>query len=453
MITVFHFAKNLWKKNITSNIMVMIIVCLACLMTSGVYNSVSRIYTDYFYFKDTPLKRSLLYMGRDRYEGDEYAWTTVNSEDQEKMTALAEAAEKEGLIEGVSQMMRFGCDSANHMGGSVYVYDEITASYLKKGVRGKGEWIFDNPPQDGVYPIVVKNGTRDTKNDDDGKPVKDDNGNTIYFPQYEIGEIVDLEINMYKQVQQSENFVFPRTMTVKCRVVGLVDDIEPFLFFLGNQYGTMVNDVRNTFDDYMDDEYTRIFFPYSKELFGDFDFCSGTTLYYFSDSAFEESIKAFYDEARKIGMCTLGREIIEKTKSDADYAFNRYFYVCYTLIGLSLISIVCVSFLNIKKLAKQIAIYRINGCSFLKSVAMYFTYFIAMYIISFLMFIGASWLQYLYELQKGSPTLAVNGGMYIPSAEAAAVIFFAGLAVSAISALIPFIFIRKKTPTENLKVH
>lgn len=291
MITVLHFAKNLWKKNIASNIMVMIIVCLACFMTSGVYNSVSQIYSDYFYFKDTPLNRSLEYMGRDRYSGDEYFGSMVNSEDQEKMTALAEAAEKEGLIEGVSQMMRFGHNSANHMNGSVYVYDKITASYLKKGIRGKGEWIFDSPTQDGVYPIVVKNGSKDTKFDEKGEILTDDNGNPLHFPEYEIGDTVDLEINMYKQVEQSDNIVLPRTMTVKCKVVGLVYDIEPFPFFLGNSYGTLVTDVRNGFGDYMGDEYTYIFFPYSKELFGDFDFSNGTSLYYFSDSASEYSIQ------------------------------------------------------------------------------------------------------------------------------------------------------------------
>lgn len=444
MITVLHFAKNLWKKNIASNIMVMIIVSLACLMTSGVYNSVSQIYSDYFYFKDTPVNRSLLYMGGDRYEEG----FMVDSEYQEKMTALA--AEKEELIEGVSQMMSFGYDSANRMHGSVYVYDEITASYLKKGIRGKGEWIFDSPVQDGVYPIVVKNGSNNTKLDENGALLKDDDGNTIYFPEYGIGDIVDLEINMYKSVHQSGNFVLPRTVTVKCKVVGLVYDIEPFPFFLGNIYGTLVNDVRNQFRHYMDDEHTCIFFPYSEELFGDFDFCYGTSLYYFSDSASEESIMAFYAEARQIGLCTLGSDIIEETKSTADYAFNRYFFVCYTLIGLSLISIVCVSFLNIKKLTKQIAIYRINGCSFLMSAAMYFTYFIAMYIVSFLMFLGAAWLQYFCEVQSKGADFAAT---YLPSVKTAFVIFFAGLAVSAISALIPFIFIRKKTPAENLKVH
>ena len=453
MITVLHFAKNLWKKNLASNIMVMIIVCLACFMTSGVYNSVSQIYSDYFYFKDTPLNRSLLYMGRDRYERENFA-AMVNSADQEKMTALAEAAEKEKLIEGVSHIMRFGYDSANRMYGTVYVYDKITASYLKKGIKGKGEWIFDSPVQDGVYPIIVKNGSNDTKFDEKGYLLTDDNGDPIHFHEYEIGDIVDLEINMYKNVQQSDNIVLPRTMTVKCRVVGLVYDIEPFPFFLGNVYGTLVNDVRNQFIEYMDDEYTRIFFPYSEELFGDFDFCNGTSLYYFSDSASQESIKAFYAEARQIGLCTLGSDIIEETGSTADNAFNRYFFVCYTLVGLSLISIVCVSFLNIKKLTKQIAIYRINGCSFLKSAAMYFTYFIGMYIVSFLMFLGAAWLQYFFEAQRNGASLAaMQGAVYIPSVKAAFVIFFAGLAVSAISALIPFIFIRKKTPAENLKVH
>lgn len=450
MITVLHFAKNLWKKNIASNIMVMIIVSLACLMTSGVYNSISQIYSDYFYFKDTPLNRSLLYMGGDRYEGG----FTVDSEYQEKMTALAEAAEKEKVIEGVSHIMRFGCNSSIRMDASVYVYDKITASYLKKGIRGKGEWIFDSSVQDGVYPIIVKNSSNNTKLDENGGLLTDDNGNTIHFPEYEIGDIVDLEINMYKQVQQSGNIVFPRTVTVKCKVVGLVYDIEPFPFFLGNVYGTLVNDVRNQFRYYMGDEHTCIFFPYSEELFGDFDFCYGTSLYYFSDSASEESIRAFYAEARQIGLCTLGSDIIEKTRSTADYAFNRYFFVCYTLIGLSLISIVCVSFLNIKKLTKQIAIYRINGCSFLKSAAMYFTYFIAMYIVSFLMFLGAAWLQYFCEVQsKGADFAAMQDAVYIPSVKTAFVIFFAGLAVSAISALIPFIFIRKKTPAENLKVH
>ena len=462
MLTILNLAKNLWKKNMVSNIMVMIILCLACLVTNVTYNILHQMYYDYDFFKDTPLNNSLMYMGGARDENG-----NLKAEDVEKMNAVAK--DNEDIIEGISKMMNFSCYSADHADGSFYVFDQITASYMKKGIQGEGEWLFDSAEKDGYYPIVVFNGELTPKYDMDGNLIADKNGRPVYFPKYDdtgevikdsegypvdfplykLGETVELDVSAYMHVQQIGKIIPPKEMTLKCKVVGIIDSIEPFTFFLGNQYGTLTNDVRNTFSLSDSRERTCIFFPYNEELFGDFDFCNGTALYYFKNNAPVERIQAFCADAKAAGFCTLGSDIIQKTKDVADNEFNNEFFLCYTLAGLSLISIICVSFLNIRKLTKQIAIYRLNGCGFMKSVIIYFTYFAVMYGISFMMFLGV--LLIIKFCLSGND---IKGFLtvYTTNFTTAAVIFLVGLAVSAIASLIPFIFIKKKTPIENLKV-
>lgn len=462
MLTVLNLAKNFWKKNKVSNIMVMIILCLACLITNAAYNVVHRIYSDYYYFKDTPLERSLVYMGGARDEKG-----NLKSEHVEKMNSVV--VENEDILEGISKMMNFNCYSTDHASGSLYVYDKITASYMKKGIKGEGEWLYDSAIEKDCYPIIVRNGEKEPHYDKNGKLITDKNGNPVYFPKYDeegkiiaddegypidfplykLGETVELKVTAYMHVQQTDKFIPAKEMTLKCKVVGIIDSIEPFCFFLGNRYGTLVDDVRNTFGVWGGEKNTAIFFPYIEELFKDYDLCYGVALYYFNDNASEQKILSFYNEARKIGFCALGSEIIQKTREGADIEFKRKFFLCYALAGLSLISILCVSFLNIRKLTKQISIYRLNGCSFIKSMVIYFTYFAVMYGISFLMFLGVSLIAKLFVRENdmlGLPTV------FTTDIKIASIIFLVGLAVSVFAALIPFIFIKNKTPIENLKV-
>ena len=63
--------------------------------------------------------------------------------------------------------------------------------YMKKGIKGEGEWLYDSAIEKDCYPIIVRNGEKEPHYDKNGKLITDKNGNPVYFPKYdEEGKII-----------------------------------------------------------------------------------------------------------------------------------------------------------------------------------------------------------------------------------------------------------------------
>lgn len=444
--------KRLWTKNIGSNIIVAVMVFLTCYMISLVFNLVYGFYQEYFYFKDTPLNNSLFFMGREGtfLRDDEYEiqFTAIDTELRDK---LLEYGEEKGIIGGVSRLMDYYDDNARC---SVWVYDKITASYLKKGIEGDGSWLFEEEnTADGCYPVVIYKGLHSVPDEEAAPDLL--TGKLPYKSvemkndEYNIGDTIDMDISMYLQAMSVDKIMPEKNVQVKGKIVGTVRELKPFMFMTNCQWGTAIDPVGEVFTNSSDINYACIFFPYDEELFKGYEFPFNNFLVYFKDDISEESIQDFYNYAKSLGYSQLGRDIVAASKAEADKAFRNSFFMLYMFMGLTLIAILCVSFLNVKKVRKLFSVYYLNGCSFKKSVGIYFTYFISMYGLSYLLFLAVTAIQSAL-VPKGSIDLDSSLIFSIDHRVALAALL-AGIVVSLVSTAVPFMIMKKKTAIQNLK--
>lgn len=449
------FVKRLWTKNIGSNIAVTVMIFLTCCMTALVFNRIYRFYYEYNFFKDTPLNSSLFFMGREgNMEEEDEEGHIYSAIDTGLRDELISYGEEKGVIGGIARLMDFY--DKNSM-CSVWIYDEITASYLGKGVVGSGKWLFeDEMTGEGYYPVVIHKGLHYVV-DEDGEPDPE----TGVLPteyvmmgsdEFNIGDVLDLDISMSISSHPLEGKVPSKDVKVKAEIVGTAEENTPFRFMPCGQWGTIVQTVRETFADEMINDNAIIFFPYDEELFKGYEFPYNTVLIYFNEDASKESIEDFYTYARGLGYCNLGSDILNETKAAADDHFKQSFFLIYMFMGLTLISIICISFLNVKKVRKIFSIYYLNGCSFIKSLGIYFTYFISMYGLSFLLFLAAMGIQQTLILNTHNPRYNIDDAqLYTIDPQVALAAVLVGVVVSIISTAVPFLIMKRRTVIQNLK--
>ena len=422
MLKILRQIGSIWKKNLPSNIIVFVMICLSCYLGSGVFNQIMIVYGDYNYFKDTPLNRSLLFLGRET--------TRILTEDEERpfylaadteiMKNMAALAENSGIVKGASCFLELGMKLSEDETALAIVYDEISAAYLKNTADLDGDWIFENEKtDDGCYPVVVYNG------------------------DHNIGDVLDVEMSLHATIQPLHRRIPDKEVSVKARVVGKAHSFDPFVFYLGviKSNAPSDQDVRNTFSMSHDESSTYFFFPYDDELFGDYAYSHDTALFYFSDEASDEQIDAFYKEAEDLGYCGLGSDLMDYTKDYADSVFKKNFFVYLSILGLAFTSIICISFLNVKKLKKDFSVYYLNGCSFFRSTIIYFIYFLSLYALPFI----ASML--ISEILKHT----TREIFYYSDYRFVVITCLLGLLISAVSPVIPFIIIKHKSPIQNIK--
>ncbi|MBD5082371.1 MAG: hypothetical protein HDT44_11500 [Ruminococcaceae bacterium] len=442
--------KRLWAKNIGSNITVTVMAFLTCYMMALSFNQIYGFYYEYNFFKDSSLNNSLFFMGREGtnitdYENDIF-YTAIDTGLRDK---LLEYCEKKGAIKGVYGMMDY-YDEANSC--EVYIYDEITASYLGKGISGKGDWIFENgKTEDGCYPIVIHKGVRWLPDEEAG--IDPETGDYPYKEvmmaqdEFNIGDVIDMDIKLELEMKSPDDTTPIKNVNVKGKIVGTAEKIEPFRFMVYGRWGNLIDTVGQTFRRYIVDDNAIIFFPYDEELFKGYEFCGNTALIYFRDDITEEEIQDVYSYAKSLGYCQLGRDMVDMSKKTADEVFRSYFFLLYLFVGLTLIAIVCVSFLNVKKVKKIFSIYYLNGCSFFRSVGIYLTYFLSMYGSAFLLFLAAMGIPYNIVRSESFD----DAQMFITDPKVALAALLAGIAVSLISTAVPFLIMKKKTAVQNLK--
>lgn len=425
MLKILRQTLSVWKKNINSNIIVMILICMSCYTGSYAFNRISTIYEYYNSFKDTRISRSLLFVGRDmtQIESDDREIAFYNAVDTKYMKSMVSLAEDSGIVEGASQFLNYGAYIKEQKKyASAIIYDKITASYIKDFVKLQGSWIFEKEKTDAdCYPIVVYNG------------------------DYKIGEIIEVELTMGANCQPLyEDLIPDKTAKVKAQIVGIARSFDPFLPYLGlyKSNAPAHNDVGgifNVFDGMLSDR-TVFFFPYD-ELFQDYAYTNDTALFYFTDEASDEEISAFYEEALNCGYCAIGSEIIDYTKRTADKVLRNDFFEYLSIFGLMLTSVICISFLNLKKLKKDFCIYYLNGCSFFRSTVMYFIYFLTLYTIPLI----------FSALINVILKYVTENNFYYSDFKFVLISCLLGLIISLVAAIIPFTLIKRKTPIQNIK--
>lgn len=430
MLKILRLIVSIWKKNIGSNIIVMIMICMSCYIGSLAFKEIHAVYSEYLFVKNSRISRSLIYMGREvkKINTGDPQRPMYMGVDTELMKNMVKYAEDSGIVDGASQFLSFYIKPSGKETSHAIVYDEITASYIKNTAKIKGSWLFEKEAsQKDCYPAVV------------------------YNSNYNIGDIIEADLIMGAQTGPIKGGPIPnKTVHIKVEVVGKVTAFDPFIPYFGVTKGSNPSNEdalgllgSNGYDSCTD----VFFFPYIEE-YGDYAYSNDTAFFYFNDDATDEEINAFYENAKEFGYCGLGSDFEEHNKRTADLIFRNDFFLYLSIAGLMLTSIVCISFLNLKKLKKDFSIYYLNGCSFFKSSIIYFIYFILMYGISLIASLTITQIKILIDLIDGH---GFNSEYLYADPDAISLICVIGLLISVISAAIPFIIIKRKTPIQNIK--
>lgn len=429
MKKVFLLAMRIWTKNKFSNIMIIILAFITFFLFSTLYNRYRSFYETSDYYSSTPLNSSVMFMGREPVFSPELGSVT----DPKYINEFVKEAEESGIVSSLSGMYNTIITQENGEYVSIRVYDKTTASFIKDSIAIEGKWLFEEEISE-YYPVVVRNGKNTS---------------------WKIGDIFPLELELRPNTiltTDAEGDQLAATHNVQCIVIGVATDKKQTAFFLGNRKSNYVDTVENTFlGQPIPPEETLIYFPNDGKLFNDYVYTSDTVIAYFNDNATEEQIANFYARSCELGYSQMGKDIVAASKAEGDYQFRKNFFVFYSLILLTVVSIFCISFLNIKKISKSFAIYYLNGCTKLKSVIIYFLYFILLYTFPLILYIIVTQIIYMTLSNSSSIMNLIKSTMYEIDIRVPIIAWIIGILISALASIAPFASMKGKTITNNLR--
>lgn len=429
MKKVFLLATRLWTKNKFSNIMIIILAFITFFLFSTLYNKYRGFYETSDYFSSTPLSSSVVFMGREPAFSPEFGVVT----DPQYIKEFVNKAKKSGIVSSLSGMYDTIVTQKNGENVSIRVYDKTTASFIKNLITIKGKWLFEEEISE-YYPVVVRNGKNTS---------------------WKIGDIFPLELELRSKTSlttDTEGDQLATTHNVQCIVVGVATDKTQTAFFLGQIKSNYTDTVENTFFCFpVPPERALIYFPNDGKLFNDYVYTSDTVIAYFNDNATDEQIANFYAQSCELGYSEMGTDIIAASKAEGDFQFHKNFFVFYSLIILTFVSIFCISFLNIKKISKSFAVYYLNGCTKLKSVVVYFLYFILLYTLPLILYIIVTQIIYMVLANSSNIVDFIKSAMYKIDIRVPIIAWFIGILISSLASIAPFASMKGKTIINNLR--
>ena len=420
---------RLFEKNKMPNMMVMIISFLTFYIFSTLYNQYYDFYKTSSYFEKTQLNSSLLFMGREPVFSDELGAIT----DPKYINQFVNIAQNSHAIKSISKMYNriVEVDVGNRKEMfSFRAYDSITAGYIKSTLSIDGKWLFEERC-DSLYPVVVRN------ND---------------FTNYKVGDSISFDITLTPETTLLTDNMKEQKITVKCMVVGVANNKGQTAFFLGPKKSNFIDTIENTFYcTPVSPNQPVIYFPYDDTVFGDYCLTSDTVLAYFREEATYEEIMDFYQLANSIGYSQLGSDIIKASKVEGDFKLKKNFFAFFSLIILMVISIFCVSFLNLKRTKKIFAVYYLNGCNKIDAFIIYYLYYLLIYLIPFFLFVFMSRLIEIKLLSSDISAEYMQSSIFKIDIKIVFLSWLFGLVISLTTTLISLLIIRKKSIINNLK--
>ena len=415
-----------------TNIMVMILSFITFFVTSTLYNRYQSFYATANYYSKTPLNSSVMFLGREPAMDPD----GVSLTDPKYINEFVNYAKSSDIVDSVSGMyntLTYIDENDIRYYNIIRAYDKTTASFIKDTMRIKGKWLFEEENSE-YYPVVVKNGKNTSWN---------------------IGDVMSLELELFSPNELTDNNPPRVKATVECIVSGIVDEpVETVgaTFFLGLLKRNHTDTVENTFLQNMTSSNdTVIFFPNDGKLFNDYVYTSDTVLAYFKENVSQEQINEFYSYACELGYAELGSDIVAASRAQGDYEFRKNFFVFYTLIILTIVSVFCISFLNVNKVKKLFAVYYLNGCTKIQSVGVYFLYFILLYTLPLLLYIILTQVMYS-QLSVSSEVMDyLKSEMFRIDIKIPIFSWLIGLLISAFASVAPFAVMKRKTIIQNLK--
>lgn len=352
------------RKHLFANILIVLGIVLSLLLITMLLNRYHYFFQAYNDYTNTPAANALFLMGRESVsiEEDNNMDEMIISSHDELLTELG----KHDIVQGTSVYGYFGENDGEN---AVFVYDNITADYLPLKENVTGHWLFNHDKNVG-FPVVVYNG-----------------GNV------EAGDKLSLNLELFNQFstsEQSRDDIEERKIEVE--VIGLIDSLPS-----GIMYSTVKSNDSLAFEDLLQEsvfflDQTVYFMEYNEELFSDYRFSTDNFFVYLKEGAPTDEVEQLKEKLSEYGYVLEGREMLETSRETAHHFLLIDFPLFFSVAGITLVSLLSVTFLNVKKLMRSISIYYINGCSLKKALSAYLAYLFGVIILSFMIYSGTLWL-------------------------------------------------------------
>ena len=333
-----------------------------------------------------------------------------------RITGLSEIYDLGGEIEGMADQFY------------VYVYDEITAKYLRNGIFTQGDWLYEDSIQDDYCPIVIKNSIHSN---------------------YKIGDIIEVGVILHHSYPPLDTPYETQRIKVDCRVSGILSSLKPFHLAMNIKTST-ADSIEVMFRSNPPSDSLTIYMPYLS-AFDEHRNQSDSFFIYFESETTEQEMKEFQRSIVKYGRSMMGKDIIGETKELADFTLGSNFFIFYTFLGLALMGAFCTSFLNIRKTMKSISLYYLNGCSKVKAKWIYFTYYFLLFLLSFgvyMIFIYEWWRKAHFSGIGPEHVFAKNLETHPFMLFVLGIITFA---IFAIASIVPFAIYNRKSKIQLVK--
>ena len=333
-----------FRKHLFANLIVIIEIVMVFTMILMVSNRTIHLYKTYSSFSEEKTQQFVYFMGRTGSDvGDGYSIGDY-------LEALQSDIKELPYIEGVSSIGFF--DTAE--GETLITIDDLT---LKRLPHSKAiQSIIDRP---------------------------DDNSALYYGNTIEKNQTIDRELLLYKQYKLHDDDEQELiTSKQSLDIIKYGKKLDSYIFQANYKSNMQFPIERVLYDRSLNYDRNLIIMSSNNSVLDSFQIPSDNFFIYLNSGYSQEDIEQLGDFLDLYGDWAFGTEMVQKSKIDANNTFLYDVNQLVVIIVIAGLSLICITFINIKKFARYISIYMLNGCKKVTAVFIYYIYLLGILFVS-----------------------------------------------------------------------
>lgn len=331
-----QLALRFFNRHWMANLIIIVEIIFLLFWVTTLINRSTYLYDSYNEFTDMGFKHTVYFMGPAAVHDSVSGWPYFEDYHGEFLDQL----ESFPFVKGIARVNRFSTDHE-----IIYAIDDITASKINPSISG--HWLSE---RNEVNEIVA------------------------YQTDVQIGESVELEIHLFNEFHTRANEMNATTQSAEFSVVGELENL-PRNLIEQNRKSNRIVGLAGFFQDmkYLEDQ-SIYFVSATHPMFDNYPMTTDNCFIYLNESITTGQMDKLTTFLGKYGYWMKGSDMLTVSKNEAD---DRFQYDLSGLISFAIIliaSLVCLTFLNIKRFRNYIALYYLVGCSFIRSITIYMCY-------------------------------------------------------------------------------
>lgn len=323
-----------FRRHWAANVIIALEIVFLLFWTTTLINRSSFLYYHYNLYADSELQNSVYYMGRVGVFSEDEMNLLIADYQDEFLSELFDFP----YVRDIARMSRFS--SGNEI---IYVFDDITAEMNEPALEGR--WLSDR---------------------------LDDNEIVAYNTSTHIGDTIDLNIHLYNEFvtdNDTEHTII--TKTASFTVIGEIKTL-PSTFMHQNSKSNGVFGIDALLMNNVGNVDQAIYYISAEHpFFSDYPLTTDNCFIYLDESISDDQYEELRSFLSQYGYSMSGKEMLEDTKKDADSSFQYDLSGLISFVIVVMASVICLTFLNVKRFRSYISLYYLCGCSFGRSVSIY----------------------------------------------------------------------------------